>query len=272
MRDKVGDCSLTGKEGKFVDAHILPKALTRPAIRGEALYQSTKGKGYKKRFSSWYDKSLVIREGEDILARIDNKGIKLLRQNMLIWSSWIVYKPHFDMLSPALSQHSIRQAELVEPEFLHLFFLSLAWRACASQMPDMRHAKLDDERLELLRQVVSAEKPVQPTFFPVALTQITTKGEVHNYSPTTDVVTPPDFITSELPERSWEIVRIYLDGLVAHVHLDPFKEAAIDNSIFLGSTRQTSITGVTYEESFQYENLLINAWETHSPFGTFEPT
>ncbi|MCE8537433.1 hypothetical protein KBY27_08190 [Ruegeria pomeroyi] len=270
MSDKVGVCALTGSEGSFVKAHILPRALTKPAKKDSHLLQSTRGRGYRKRFTSWYDKSLVIREGENILSRIDDRGVKALRKNMLVWSSWRAFKPYFEPMGVLFPDHSIRNINLEGADAIHEFFLSIAWRACASKMPDMEHAFASTEHIELMRQIVSGEVELKPINFPVSLTQISTFGEVHNFSPIRETVSPPKSISQYLENEEWDIIRIYMDGLVAHVHLQPERRTASEIPTFVSSSRKTAVTAVTFEASAQYERMLIGAWETKFPFGSLE--
>ncbi|WP_417239366.1 hypothetical protein [Celeribacter halophilus] len=259
-----GICALTLTEGNYVDAHIVPKALTKPEYKGAPLLQSTKGKGHKKRFSSWYDKNLVTREGEDILAEIDDAGIKALRTNQLIWSSWTFYKPVFDRLHFISDQHSIRRIRLENSDAIHRFFVSIAWRACASKMSDMQEAVASPEQIELMRQTILAPNRA-PESFPVSLTQMTSKGVIHNSSPyTQDKAIPP--ISDQVDPKTVKIVRIYCDGLIAHVHLDIDPQDVNENPLFVGTSDKTIIIGIDFEVSYQYENLLINAFESyHGP-------
>ena len=62
-----GICKLTGNSGKFVEAHIIPKALSRPSVPGEYFITGGKGNRPKKAWSSWYDKELVIQKGKNVL-------------------------------------------------------------------------------------------------------------------------------------------------------------------------------------------------------------
>lgn len=41
----MGKCKLTGREGKFVKSHIIPKALTRPSVPGSKFIQKNAGNG-----------------------------------------------------------------------------------------------------------------------------------------------------------------------------------------------------------------------------------
>jgi hypothetical protein len=82
-----GVCKLTGTHGKFVKCHIIPAALTPPEVKGDPLHQGGQGRSVR-RISSWYDKALVTRAGEEFLRDLDTWGIRELRQQKLIWSSW----------------------------------------------------------------------------------------------------------------------------------------------------------------------------------------
>lgn len=257
-----GCCALTGVHGKFVKCHILPQAFTRPEVKGEALYQSTKGKGERRRWSSWYDKMLVTREGEDILSNIDDAAIKMLRKHKLVWTSWTVFRPHFEKISPMLPDHGYRKVRLIDASTIIRFALSIAWRASASLLPDMVEAKLETEQEERLRKFVLGEPIFGTSPFPVSLTQISTVGIVHNQSPGVDE--KQIFEVDSSKNQSVKIMRIYLDGLVMHVHLSQMpEEGVIGNPIFLGSADDTLITSVTYEASHQYENLLHVMRECH---------
>ncbi|KVD59127.1 hypothetical protein [Burkholderia ubonensis] len=71
-----GTCALTGEYGQFVKSHLIPRALTRLSRTGEKFIQSGIGERMARVPDSWYDLKLVVRLGEDILADIDDVGIK----------------------------------------------------------------------------------------------------------------------------------------------------------------------------------------------------
>lgn len=250
-----GRCALTQKNGKFVKCHILPQSFTKPSVSGAPLYQSSQGDGEKRRWSSWYDKNLVTREGEDILSEIDDKAIKQLRKHQLVWSSWTVFRPHFEKFSPMLPNHGLRRVKIDDSNSLIRFALSVAWRASASSMPDMRYATLDPEMENSLKDYVLGREIKGASSFPVSLIQISTRGEIHNHSP---YVSDKQIFDLENSNRDpLKIMRIYVDGLVLHVHLSPLPEDHIQgNPLYLGASDHALVTAVTYEASFQYENML----------------
>ena len=78
----MGLCKLTKTSGKFVKSHIIPKALTRPTVRGNKFIQKSVTSAqslYIKRADSWYDQGIVTREGENYLSDFDAHAIKELR-------------------------------------------------------------------------------------------------------------------------------------------------------------------------------------------------
>lgn len=262
QRSKRGTCRLTGKPGLLVKSHIIPKALTRPSEAGAPLLQSTKGQGFKRRWSSWFDGDLVTREGEDILSEIDDLAIKVLRNHKLIWSAWLPFKPAFQKLTPFSDGPSLRQLAFSqsEGEALHRFVLSIIWRAAASNLPDMSDVKIDSNIEERLRQALLDNAPPPLELFPTSVTQLTTLGEVHNQTPYIDVKRQPAMLG--LAAKDMRILRLYIDGLIFHSHFDSKDVEPLNgNSLIIGASDKLIVSGVTYERSFQYENLLTVAYE-----------
>ncbi len=254
-----GTCKLTGNPGKFVDSHLLPRALTRPSEKGAPLLEGTQGLGFKRRWSSWSDKNLVTADGEAILGRIDDSAIKELRKHQLIWSSWVVGPPYFKSLAPLLPNHSIRDIAIENPSVLWRYAISLLWRAASSTNYAVRDFEIEPDQLERSRRYTTGELDVDFSDFPVTLVQLSTRGESHNHSPMLDHKELPSL--SGQPTKIIPIGRFYMEGLIIHVHLKELDQAINDNDIFLGA-KKTTVTCVTYEASFQYENLLMLGFES----------
>lgn len=81
-----GICKLTGDEGKFVKAHIIPKALTKLSRTGEVYLQAGGGGFITRRRDSWYDMRILTQRGEDVITEYDTQGIEFLRKHSLVWS------------------------------------------------------------------------------------------------------------------------------------------------------------------------------------------
>src|SRR5262245_1716421 len=87
-KNSKGVCKLTQETGRFVDAHLIPRALTKLSSQGHPYMQMGVGVKPVRRWSSWYDSELVTQAGEKILADLDSWAISELRRQMLVWSGW----------------------------------------------------------------------------------------------------------------------------------------------------------------------------------------
>src|SRR5208337_2570967 len=132
---RFGQCKLTGTHGRYVDAHIIPEALTETLWKGKPLIQIGRHGRRIKRWTTWYDRKLVTAEGEAILAKYDDWAINFFRQKKLIWSSWGPME-QLDLPDHSLGpgRFGLRKLDGVDCARLRLFFLSLLWRAAATSL------------------------------------------------------------------------------------------------------------------------------------------
>lgn len=261
-------CALTGNAGKFVKAHIIPQAFTRPTEKGAPLLQSTRGQGHHRRWSSWYDPNLVTEEGEARLAVIDGQAIRLLRKYQLTWDSWWLFEPVFQEVYPIALGHSFREITLTREEArsLHFFFVSVAWRAAASRLKDMSDVQLAPDAEDRLRRQLDNNATWDWKLTPVSLVQLSTLGEHHNLTPLLSEKVIPAY--ADKAESRVRFIRVYMCGLIAHVHHEGYEGiGGADEPLFLGGDSRLIITGVTYESSFQCSNLLTVAFESYLPTG-----
>lgn len=255
-QDEMGVCKLTGAVGKYVDAHLIPKALTKQDAPGAPFIQSGGGSAPVRRWSSWYDRELVIRAGEDILAEFDDWAIRELRKHKLVWSGWGPLQRLTESHNVIdNSPYGLREIKGIDPKKLRLFFLSLLWRGAATRRPEFSEVDVPPEDIEQLRQMLINKQPEPFRFYPITLTQLSTMGEVHNLTPIFQVKNVPGFGLSE--DRAVPMFRYYFDGLIAHIHCRPFNEAyttALRHAI-VGAEDRLLVTTVTYEDSFERINL-----------------
>nr|WKF60583.1 hypothetical protein HUO10_005104 [Paraburkholderia busanensis] len=210
-----GTCALTGQYGQFVKSHLIPRALTRLSRTGEKFIQSGIGERMAWVPDSWYDLKLVIRLGEDILADIDDVGIKELRENHLIWSGWGRHESLRDLLGIAKNS-PLRELRPQNTKNLRLFFVSLLWRAGASGLSEFRRVLLTPEEIEDLRQRVFIRDPGPQEDYPIILHQISNLGAQHNRVPLMEEET---IVIEGEPDRRATYVRFYFEGLVAKIYL-----------------------------------------------------
>ena len=250
-----GRCKLTGKLGRFVKCHIIPEAVTRAERKGAHLVQFGTGKP-TRRWTSWYDPELVTAQGEGILARYDSWAIAQLRRHKLIWSSWgssqALAADDFRPFPP--SPWGLRSIRNFDTAKLRLFYLSVLWRVAATNLPEFAQIQLPNEEIDQLRTML-LEGSIEPlTFYPISLIQISTRGTAHNR--------PPVSQTKRLvePEENVPIVRIYFDGLIAHLHgASEHASRAIElGPIIIGNEDRMTINTVAYEDSSQRAALIID--------------
>jgi hypothetical protein len=260
----IGLCKLTGETGEFVNSHLYPAALTRPAVKGAPLIQSGEGVRPIRRWSSWSDRKLVTQKGEDILQGLDDRGIKELRRLKLIWSGW------GPMTSLGALQKSIpetpwgaRRVDVSDSRQLRLFFLSILWRAAATDRREFSEVALPEADLETLRKMLVSGDAGVLSFYPVQLTQLSTLGVIHNLSPFANDKEVP--LPDNAPPRIMPIFRFYFDGLIFHVHRhasdDGYSEKV--RNLMVGGDNSLIVSTVTYEESFQRRNFSVVMHDTY---------
>jgi hypothetical protein len=240
-----GVCKLTGNSGQFVEAHLIPKALTK--LRGGNHFISGgQGDLPKKSFNSWYDGELVVRKGEAILAEYDTWAIRELRRLELVWSGW-----DCKTLLPVPK----RLVECADPGKLRLFFLSLLWRAAATTRPEFREVELNPAELELLRTMVRDRNPRPLDFYPISLLQIVSRGPDHNLGPIRKEFRSDD------EELAFSSYRFYFDGLISLMYREQIDRTKF-GTYFIGDASTLTVMTQTWEDSYQFANMLQHMRET----------
>ena len=267
QRRRHGYCKLTGKPGAFVKSHIIPEALTRPSQTGAPLFQYGDGPRPSRRWSSWYDSELVTREGEDILSALDTWAISVLRENKLVWSGW---GEEVDLggLHDKFSEHlGIRKVKL-DTKRLRIFFFSLLWRAAASERYEFQDVVLPRSDLEILRKTLLGEEEPDLAFYPVQLTQLSTKGLMHNQTPHPDVKYIPNLDDLDAEPYAMPTIRFYFDGLIAHMALElpPSYGVPEIGNLIVGAGPTLALSTVTFEDSMQGREML-NVLRDYHPEG-----
>ncbi|MDP1547252.1 MAG: hypothetical protein Q8L87_14660 [Anaerolineales bacterium] len=204
---------------------------------------------------------MVILKGEKYLTDLDTWAIKTMRAHKMVWSGWGTADSlhgHFQVLPG--SPWGIRRINGVDTKRLRLFFLSLLWRAAATSRQEFAEVEMPTDDLEMLRTMLLASQPLPLSFYPITLTQLSTRGVMQNMPPIADYKNIPSLIPG-LPHRLERIYRFYFDGLLAHIHIpdgtggaDDYKE---EGSFVLGAANDVVLSTVTYESSFQKENFDI---------------
>ncbi len=252
----IGTCKLTGDIGALVKAHILPAALTSPNPIGLPFAQAGRDHPPIKRWTSWYDPNIVTRVGEDILESYDTWAVAALRRHRLVWSSWgdeqSLSAPDFERI-PGAEQWGFRKIVNIDGKKLRLFLLSLLWRSAVSEMVEFKEIQICASELRRLRRMVLERDPYPLHRFPMSLTQLATKGDVHNLTP----------LAQERPREAFRgdrgtipIFRFYFDGLIVHIHRESSaKDVAQLGDMIVGSSESLLLGTVDFESSWQRTNM-----------------
>lgn len=261
----IGVCRLTGETGLYVRSHLIPRAFTNPEVPGAPLIQYGSGKRQSQRWTSWYDERLVTRSGEDILAKLDSWAVKTLRKHKLVWSGWgsndrLIAADHHEILQSGVSFRSIHG---IEPNRLRLFFLSLLWRAAATERSEFSEVSLSPADLNTLGQMLVRDNPAPLEFYPAALLQFSTLGPIHNFTPLADAKVIPNL--PGLGAQTYPIFRFYLDGLVAHIHDQARGPIEQFGPTIVGSSDALTVATIPYDDSFQQWNVRQVFLEARKP-------
>lgn len=255
MAKKIGRCKLTGNIDRFVNSHLIPQALTPPEIKGKIMQEIGEGIRAKKACTSWYDNNIVTQKGEDILTEYDTSAILELRRNHLVWTGWENTLTLKEKITPISNTHGIRVIENYDHKSLRLFGLSLLWRACVSEMQGFNSISIPDKDLETIKNMLINRENQPNYFYPISLIQISSKGKIHNQTPFIDELKLP--IQSKATGlHSYKIIRFYFDGLIMHIRMTTDEASAKENSkMLIGMHDKLAIPTITYEASFQRENM-----------------
>jgi len=261
-------CKLTGNSGRFIKSHLIPRSLTPPREDGEPFAQFGLRKRPSRRFDSWYDTELVTQAGEDILTGYDTFAIQELRRLKLIWQSWgpMLTLSTSDWESFPGTPNGVRRIIFSNPGKMRLFFLSLLWRAATSQRIEFADIQLRASDARRLRAAIRDERTDLPfDFFPITLTQMSTRGLSHNLGPISQVkqpVTVDGYTTKAQP-----IFRFYFDGLAVHIH-PTADEKTLDGlwPMLVGPEDGTTLSMVTWEASWQALNMAYSIADAEHEF------
>jgi hypothetical protein len=95
------------------------------------------------------------------------------------------------------------------------------------------------------------------SFYPCQLTQLSTKGIIHNHAPVADIKYLPDLTAVSARSVALPTYRFYFDGLIAHMHvsLPKSSSAAHLGNLIVGVEKSLVLSTVSFEDSLQYMNM-----------------
>jgi hypothetical protein len=139
------------------------------------------------------------------------------------------------------------------------------WRAAASKMAEFAEIDVRASNLRRLRRMLLTVEADPFHFFPMTLTQLSSKGPIHNLTPLSQ--RKPKFPWSK-NSLSIPIYRFYFDGLIAHFHRQSnLREIDELGDMFVGHSNELLVPVVPFEGSWQKQNAddLIREAEDRWP-------
>lgn len=251
---RAGRCALTGREGDFIDCHIIPRALTQKMRQGQPLMQEGRDGRFIRRWTSWYDPKLVTQAGEDILQSYDDVGIRILRRHRLVWSSWgpMLRLPQSMYTSIKTTGHGFREITL-DAIALRLFFLSILWRGIATKLWEFDRIALPEADTQRLRDMVLHGNPEPYDFLSISLMQFTTQTAPFNHAIVSHSKRIPDIRGDQIDFEDGVDVkcfRVYTDGLIANINIDlPQRYFGTGGQIYLTDRRDIIVQTLDCDRS-----------------------
>lgn len=208
----------------------------------------------KRVWDSWYDRELVTREGEDILASYDSWAIQELSRLKLIWKSWgpITSLSGSIVTGPGMPSFGLRKVICKDPIKLRLFFLSLLWRAAKTDRFEFQDIQLDEKDLGRLQRMVRDGDPNPNNFYPTTLLQIASRGPTHNFAP---IAVDETIDKGDGTSIRHCVFRFYFNGLIANMHRFKATTNGIE-SFVVGCSPEIVVQTQLIDDSFQLHNLI----------------
>jgi hypothetical protein len=247
-------CKLTGKVGRGVKSHIIPRAFVDKNLDKHTRIQSGLGQKPKLLHTGWYDEKIVTREGEEILEKIDSLAATEIARHGLTWR----HHP----INCASKRHKFTDDgqelicfEEVNTSILRKFFLSVLWRAAVSKRSEFKDIIIDVMSLNKLRKIVRGDIEGSMSDFPCVLIINTTKGQPQNLAPLRQIIDVPPM--NGFRGDKIKIFRFFLDGLVLHIGRKAMDIRLQGKWIprLVGSSDKLYAIGIPYEISWQRDNL-----------------
>ena len=176
MVKEVGVCRLLGTKGPFENSHIIPDAFMRRVSAAPFMQWDGQNKP-KKLFTGWYDKALLSREGEALIARYDDYIAKiLLRAGWTYRKRRPLGKP--EKLEDAFVANDVYCLSPVDTNLVRLFALSMLWRAAETNNEGFSNVTLRSVLRENLKQRILSGDAGHYMEFPVYFTLYDSKFEL----------------------------------------------------------------------------------------------
>lgn len=227
-------CKLCGQDRPLVNAHIIPEAFFRP-LRGEGsapLMVTDKPGVYPKRAPiGIYDQELLCANCETTFGQFDD------------YAAQVLLNRREELFKPITLKNEILAfvADGIDQALLHLFFVSVLWRASATSHMFFGNIKLGPYE-DVAKRVFLGSAPENAHFFATVLSRWTASKKREHL--TTAMMNP-------FGERWRDIhaYRLYFGEHVAYIKVDKRPYTEPWKSLQLGSQRTLHVTARDFDAS-----------------------
>lgn len=148
------ECKFCLKDKKLIDAHIIPRCFfeamrNRGNNRPFQLLSNTKNEHSQKLRIGSYDKNILCEDCEKVFQKYDDYACKILLSN--IGNSDYILNPNGNRIGYELKN--------VDYKKLKLFFLSVLWRASASERKEFEKINVDRPFEDRLKTMIRNSDP-----------------------------------------------------------------------------------------------------------------
>jgi len=200
---KTGRCLLTGEVGPFAKSHIIPDAFMRRASTAPFKEWDGTAMRPKRAYTGWYDTGILGHRGEAIIANYDDAAAKCFIERGLTYRT---RRDPLDLnvLTDNLVPGMVYEFKNVDSGALHLFALSLLWRAAVSKLAAFELVTLRPRWQEEIARRLLTGDPGPPEEFPAYFAVFCGAEELPKMAP---------FRLARHPY----FYRFFLDGVVCYV-------------------------------------------------------
>lgn len=190
-----------GTEGAFAKSHIIPDAFMQRATDAPFL-ECDKESRPQKRFTGWYDRTILGFEGERLIAHYDDQAAKCFIGN------GFTYRTRRDRqainnLGKRFVADQVYEIKGVDTANIRLFALSLLWRAAVTSLDAFRLVKVSPSHLADIRKRLVARDAGPFSEYPVYFGVFCDLEELTKIAP--------------YRPRNHPFYRFFLDGVVCYV-------------------------------------------------------
>ncbi|CAO3427000.1 hypothetical protein [Azospirillum doebereinerae] len=197
----MGKCMLTKEIGPMAKSHIIPLSFLQRATDAPFI-EWRPGEKPRKSFAGWYDQGILNDNGEGIIAKLDDVAAKCFIENRFTYRGRRDEK-NINFLNGNFVGNQVYEIKNIDSNKLHLFAISMLWRAAVSSNPAFEAVRLSGSHLEDIRKRILSGNPGDFTDYPTYFGVFCDHEELMKIAP--------------FKPHNYPYYRFFMDGVVCYV-------------------------------------------------------